>query len=43
MKLRFFTIPVSAGDEAAAELNGFLAGHRILSKARRPIVTPARQ
>ncbi|MCP5197408.1 MAG: HRDC domain-containing protein [Gammaproteobacteria bacterium] len=31
MHLRFFTIPIHGGDEAAAELNRFLGAHRILS------------
>lgn len=34
MQLRFFTIPVIGGDEAAEELNRFLAGHRILALDR---------
>ena len=34
MQLRFFTIPVYGGGEAADELNRFLAGHRILSVDR---------
>ena len=31
MRLRFFTIPIHGGDEAAAELNHFLGAHRILA------------
>lgn len=31
MHLRFFTIPIHGGDEAAAELNRFLGAHRILT------------
>ena len=31
MHLRFFTIPIHGGDEAAAELNRFLGAHRILA------------
>lgn len=31
MQLRFFTIPVHGGDEAAEALNRFLGGHRILA------------
>jgi hypothetical protein len=31
MQLRFFTVPIHAGDDACAELNGFLASHRILT------------
>jgi superfamily II DNA helicase RecQ len=31
MQLRFFLIPVRAGEEAAGELNRFLAGNRILA------------
>lgn len=31
MQLRFFTIPVHSGDDAAEALNRFLAGHRILA------------
>ena len=34
MQLRFFTIPVLGGEEAAEELNRFLAGHRILAVDR---------
>lgn len=34
MQLRFFTIPVLGGDEAAAELNRFLAAQRILAAER---------
>ncbi|MCP3971486.1 MAG: hypothetical protein GY717_14440 [Rhodobacteraceae bacterium] len=32
--MRFFTIPVFAGDEATAELDRFLASHRILGTDR---------
>lgn len=31
MHLRFFTIPIHGGDEAATELNRFLGAHRILT------------
>ncbi len=31
MQLRFFTIPVHGGDEAAEALNRFLGGHRVLA------------
>ncbi len=31
MRLRFFTIPVFAGESEAAELDGFLVSHRVLS------------
>jgi superfamily II DNA helicase RecQ len=34
MQLRFFTIPIHAGEDAADELNRFLAGHRILAVER---------
>jgi superfamily II DNA helicase RecQ len=34
MRLRFFTIPVHGGREAAEELDGFLASHRILAVDR---------
>jgi superfamily II DNA helicase RecQ len=34
MKLRFFTIPIRGGDEAAEELNRFLGTHRILAVDR---------
>lgn len=34
MKLRFFTIPVHGGDEAAEELNRFLASHRVVTVDR---------
>jgi superfamily II DNA helicase RecQ len=34
MQLRFFLVPVAAADEAAAELNRFLASHRILAIER---------
>lgn len=35
MPYRFFLIPVRDGGAAAAELNGFLRGHRVLSVDRR--------
>jgi superfamily II DNA helicase RecQ len=38
MQLRFFTIPVNAGEDTSAELNRFLAGHRILSIDRQLVV-----
>jgi|SRR5208282_209743 len=38
MQLRFFTIPVNTGDETIAELNRFLAGHRILSIDRQLVI-----
>ncbi len=31
MRLKIFTIPIHGGDEAAEELNTFLASHRVLS------------
>ncbi len=31
MQLRFFTVPIHAPEDAAAELNRFLAAHRILA------------
>jgi len=34
MQCRFFTVPVVGGDEAAAELNRFLASHRIFAVDR---------
>jgi superfamily II DNA helicase RecQ len=34
MQLRFFTIPIPGGDEAAEELNRFLAAHRVLAVDR---------
>ena len=34
MQLRFFTIPILGGDEAAQELNSFLNAHRIVAVAR---------
>ena len=34
MQLRFFTIPIPGGDEAAEELNRFLSAHRILAVDR---------
>jgi superfamily II DNA helicase RecQ len=34
MQLRFFLVPVAATDEAAAELNRFLASHRVLAVER---------
>jgi superfamily II DNA helicase RecQ len=34
MKLRFFTIPIQADAATVEELNGFLAGHRILAVDR---------
>jgi len=34
VQLRFFAIPVLGGEEAAEELNRFLAGHRILAVDR---------
>ena len=40
MQLRFFTIPVHGGGDAAGELNRFLNGHRILSIDRH-LVTDA--
>jgi superfamily II DNA helicase RecQ len=41
MQLRFFTIPIHAGEDAAAELNSFLAGHRILAIDRHLIADGA--
>lgn len=35
MPYRFFVVPVRDGGHAAAELNGFLSGHRILAVDRR--------
>jgi hypothetical protein len=35
MQLRFFTIPIQGGEEAAEELDRFLAAERILSVDRR--------
>jgi hypothetical protein len=37
MQLRFFTVPIHAPDEAATELNRFLASHRILAIDRQLI------
>jgi superfamily II DNA helicase RecQ len=34
MQLRFFTIPILGGESAAAELNRFLASHRVLAVDR---------
>ena len=34
MQIRFFSVPVHGGDEAAEILNRFLAGHRVLSMDR---------
>lgn len=34
MQLRFFTIPMLGGEEAAEDLNRFLSGHRVLSLDR---------
>jgi superfamily II DNA helicase RecQ len=34
VQLRFFAVPVLGGEEAAEELNRFLAGHRILAVDR---------
>jgi len=35
MAYRFFIVPVREGNEAAAELNGFLQSHRVLAVDRR--------
>jgi hypothetical protein len=41
MQLRFFAIPVLGGAEPAAELNSFLAQHRILQIERQLIADGA--
>jgi superfamily II DNA helicase RecQ len=41
MQLRFFTVPIHGPAEQAAELNQFLAGHRILSVDRQLIADGA--
>ena len=35
MPLKFFAVPAAMSAEAEAELNGFLAGHRVVSIDRR--------
>ena len=41
MQVRFFTVPVHGGGDAAAELNQFLNGHRILSIDRHLVADAA--
>ncbi len=35
LRLRFFTVPIHADEDLAADLNGFLASHRVLAIDRR--------
>src|SRR5208337_4616636 len=35
MAFRFFTVPIQNAEQAEAELNGFLRGHKVLSIDRR--------
>ena len=35
MPLKFFAVPAAMSAEAEAELNGFLAGHKVVSIDRR--------
>lgn len=41
MQFRFFTVPIRTPDDAAADLNQFLTGHRILAIDRRLIADGA--
>jgi superfamily II DNA helicase RecQ len=41
VQVRFFTVPVHGGGDAAAELNQFLSGHRILSIDRHLVADAA--
>lgn len=43
MRLKFFTVPCADSQDAEREVNGFLAGHRVLSVDRELIILPPRR